>query len=87
MLRDGSRAKRDAGVVFAGPAGIRSAVATFLDYASNEPGVTLRASQTAATVVLTWVGAGVDRHRIYRLELRSALRPAAEAGDVAALTA
>lgn len=43
---------------FAVPAGFLSAVATFLAYAlaSNEPGVTLRESQTAATMVLTWVG-------------------------------
>jgi magnesium-transporting ATPase (P-type) len=43
---------------FAIPAGFLSAVATFLAYslASNEPGVTLREAQTAATMVLTWIG-------------------------------
>jgi magnesium-transporting ATPase (P-type) len=43
---------------FAIPAGSLTALATFLAYAlaTNEPGVSLREAQTAATMVITWVG-------------------------------
>jgi cation-transporting ATPase E len=43
---------------FAVPAGCLTALATFLAYslATSEPGVTLTEAQTAATMVLTWIG-------------------------------